>query len=132
MIRSLIAVLMIGLAGVQATGQPAGGNAPQASQSDAVFPDRPELLRRIGLYEAAERSAEASPTGTENLVKIDANLAALYEDAGMYPKAENLMRRWISLLRSGPQDELAEAISHLAVLHIYCDGGDSSAEMGLR
>jgi hypothetical protein len=50
----------------------------------------------------------------------------------MYPKAENLMRRWISLLRSGPQDELAEAISHLAVLHIYCDGGDSSAEMGLR
>jgi hypothetical protein len=36
----------------------------------------------------------------------------------MYPKSENLMRRWISLLRSGPQDELAEALSHLAVLHI--------------
>jgi tetratricopeptide (TPR) repeat protein len=122
MIGSLVAVLMIGLAGAAAQGQPADGGTAQgavrAAENDAVFPGKPELLRRIALYEAAERSAEASHLDVESMAKIYSNLAALYVDAGMYPKSEESTRRWISLLRNGPQDELAEAIGHLAVLHI--------------
>lgn len=83
-----------------------------------MFPDKPELLRRIALYEAAERSAERAHTGTESMVRIYSNLAALYEDACMYSRSEEVMHREIAMLRSGPQDELADAIGHLAVLHI--------------
>jgi tetratricopeptide (TPR) repeat protein len=83
-----------------------------------VFPDKPELLRRIALYEAAERSAERAHPGMESMVRIYSNLAALYEDACMYSRSEEVMHREIAMLRSGPQDELADAIGHLAVLHI--------------
>jgi tetratricopeptide (TPR) repeat protein len=36
----------------------------------------------------------------------------------MYLKAEDAMLRAIALLKTGPQDQLAEEIGHLAVLHI--------------
>jgi tetratricopeptide (TPR) repeat protein len=36
----------------------------------------------------------------------------------MYSRSEEVMHREIAMLRSGPQDELADAIGHLAVLHI--------------
>jgi tetratricopeptide (TPR) repeat protein len=49
-------------------------------------------------------------------VKIYTNLSVLYEDASMYSKSEETMRREIAVLRNGPQSELAEAVSHLAVL----------------
>ena len=62
MIRSLwttltvVVVLMMGLAGVGAGAQQAGGDAPQAAAADAQrnveFPDKQELLRRIGVGEA--------------------------------------------------------------------------------
>ena len=119
---ALMTVVVIGLAGVPANGQQAGGGAPQTAAglggSDAVFPDKPELLRRIALYEAAERSAERAHPGMESMVRIYSNLAALYEDACMYSRSEEVMHREIAMLRSGPQDELADAIGHLAVLHI--------------
>jgi tetratricopeptide (TPR) repeat protein len=128
MLRSLMTMLMaptllmIGVAGALANGQQAVAGGPQVAAgrvgSDAEFPDKPELLRRIALYEAAEQSAERTHPGIESMVKIYANLAALYEDVGMYLKSEDVMRREISLLRNGPMNELADVIGHLAVLHV--------------
>jgi tetratricopeptide (TPR) repeat protein len=122
MIRSLMAVMIVVLTGALARGQQAAVDSKQA-QGEAKpgyleFPDQTELNRRIGLYEAAERSAEKGHLTHASMVKIYSNLTALYEDAGMYPQSEGVMRRWILLLRAGPQDELAEAISHLAALHV--------------
>jgi tetratricopeptide (TPR) repeat protein len=122
MIRSLIAVLMMALACASANGQPDGMTTAAAAenvpQSNAEFPGKPELLRRIALYETAARNAEATQAGHESLVKIYTNLGALYEDASMYLKSEDAMRKAISLLEAGPQDQLAEEIGHLAVLHV--------------
>ena len=121
-VLGVLGLLSIGLMGVSASGQQAGASSSAPSQAEAQneakFPDRPELLRRIALYEAAIRNAETTHAATEILVTIYANLAALYEDAGMYSKSEDVMRREISVLRSGPLDELADAVGHLAVLHI--------------
>jgi tetratricopeptide (TPR) repeat protein len=105
-------------ASAQQAGRDASQTAAGSAGSDAVFPGKAELLRRIALYEAAEQSAERTHPGMESMVKIYSNLAALYEDTCMYAKSEAIMRREISMLRSGPQDELADAIGHLAVLHI--------------
>jgi tetratricopeptide (TPR) repeat protein len=120
MIRSLVALLCIGLVTSAANGQqtvvsrtPAG-----VAQNDGGIPERPELLRLIGLYEVAERSVEATRAGIESLVKVYSNLAVLYEDASMYPKAEDTLRREIAVLQNGSQSELAEAVSDLAVLHV--------------
>ena len=123
MIRSLVAMLIVGVTAGSAIGQQqVGGTTPQQNaavpQGDAWFPDKTELLRRIALYEAAERSAEAAHAGTESMVKIYATLAVLYEDASMYSRSEEVMRREIAMLRSGPQEPLAEAMGHLAVVHI--------------
>ena len=121
MIRSLIAIFMFAFAGTLVNGQPDGATVPAAAvvpQSKAEFRGKPELLRQIELYEAAARKAEAAHTDGENLAKIYANLGGLYEDAAMYPEAENAMLRATSLLREGPQDELAEEIGHLAGLHL--------------
>lgn len=119
---TLLAVMTIGFARVPASAQPTSSGASQmatgSAARDTVFPSKPELLRRIALYEAAEQSAERTHPGMKSMVKIYSNLAVLYEDAAMYPQSEEVMRREISLLQSGPQDELAEALGHLAVLHI--------------
>jgi tetratricopeptide (TPR) repeat protein len=122
MIRSfglMSCVMAVGL--VPAMGQPAGSGtqtAVSSIHSDAAFPSKAELLRRIALYENAERSAERTRPGLDSVVKIYSNLAGLYEDAGMYAQSEDQMHREIAMLRNGPQDELAEAVGHLAVLHI--------------
>jgi tetratricopeptide (TPR) repeat protein len=106
---------------IPATAQQAGENGAQmaaAARVDAAFPSKVELMRRIALYEDAERSAERTHPGLDSMVKIYSNLAGLYEDAGMYSQSEDQMRREIAMLRSGPQDELAEVFGHLGVLHI--------------
>lgn len=119
---AFIAAMVLGVAGVSTQAQQAGEDAAHAAAGSARFDDeflrKPEILRRIGLYEAAEQSAERTHPGLESMVKIYSNLAALYESACMYTKSEGVMRREISLLRSGPQDELADAIGHLAILHV--------------
>jgi len=131
MIRSLvhflIAVPMIALAGTAAnaqspSAQPTEATTPPAAasepQSKARFPSKPELLRRIAVCEAAARDADAMHLSHDSLVKVYTNLGALYEDVAMYLKSEDAMRRAISLLKAGPQDQLAEEIGHLAVLHV--------------
>ena len=124
MIRSfgLMASVML-MALVPANGQQAGeqvahNTAVTTAQSEVGFPGKAELIRDIALYEDAERSAERTHPGMDSMVKIYSNLSGLYEDAGMYVQSEDQMRREIAMLRSGPPDELAEAIGHLAVLHI--------------
>ena len=117
--RSFVAVLMIGLACMSAHGQQTGASAPQAgtgvSQSTSEFPDKPELIRRIALYESAVQNAHV---GDAKLAKLYLELGGLYGDAALYAKSEDAMRRAVALLRSGPQDELADAIGHLAMLHV--------------
>jgi hypothetical protein len=70
MIRYLIAVFIFAFAGTFANGQSVGAIAPLAAvvpQSKAEFPGKPELLRRIGLYEAAARKAETAHTDRKSL-----------------------------------------------------------------
>jgi len=122
MIRSLAAVLMLGLAAGPAHGQQSTSSAQRTSEavprSKVEFPARPELLRQIALYEAAAQRADTEHWTDESLVKIYSHLGGLYEDAAMYLKSEAAMRRAIALLRTGQQNELAAEIGHLAVLHI--------------
>jgi tetratricopeptide (TPR) repeat protein len=106
----LVAVLIVGLAGMSANAQQTGG-----SHSASEFPDKPELLRRIALYESAVQNAHVD---NAKLAKIYLELGGLYGDVAMYPKAEDAMQHAVALLRSGPQDQLADALGHLAVVHI--------------
>ncbi|HEY4379204.1 MAG TPA: tetratricopeptide repeat protein [Acidobacteriaceae bacterium] len=119
---AIVAAMMMGFAGVPMQGQQVGEGrslgATQDTRPDAPFPDRPELMRRIALYEAAERSAERSHPGLESMVKVYSNLATLYEHASLYPKAEEALHKEIAVLGGGPQVELADAFGHLAVLHV--------------
>lgn len=118
----VMTAIVMGYAGISARAQRVeGGTSPVAAgaaQTYVTFPGKAELLRQIALYEDAERSSERTNPGMDSMVKVYQNLAGLYEAAEMYPQAEDQMRRAISLLRSGPQGELAEAMGHLAVLHI--------------
>jgi tetratricopeptide (TPR) repeat protein len=120
--RTFVAVLMVGLAGVLANAQQGGGNATQASAAatpgDGELVGKPELLRRIALYEAGVQRETAEHAGKDKLAKTYMGLGGLYGDVAMYPKAEDAMRHGIALLRNGSQSDLAEAIGHLAVLHV--------------
>jgi tetratricopeptide (TPR) repeat protein len=133
----LRAVLMLGLmmgAGRgMAVGQGNGGGAAQVDAAtaaeEAEFPDRPELLRRIALYESAARRGEALHFSDAGLAKVYLGLASMYADLAMYPKAEEAARRGIALRRSGPESELAVAIKDLSMLHIAMgDLGDAEKE----
>ena len=118
-------VLMLGLviagSGL-AAGQVDGGSAPlgsaRTSPGESDFPDRPELLRRVAMYEAALRQAEIVHSPVEMVVNLNRHLGATYGDLAMYPRAEQAMQRAVELLRSGPEGELASSISALAFLHV--------------
>jgi tetratricopeptide (TPR) repeat protein len=124
--RYLVAVLVVGLlaefAAGQQVGQGEGGSAQPKSGAPSgkkvEFPDRPELLRRIALYEAAARKAEAAPPADGSLVRIYRELGLMYENLAMYPRSEQATRRALWLLREGSPSDLAEATSDLARLHM--------------
>jgi len=101
-----------------ATAQPA---APTAPHLGPMFPDKPTLLRGIEINEAALEKAWSTHASNEILVKIYSNLGGLYEDASLYLKSEDAMRHAISLLRTGPQDQLADEFGHLGMLHVAMD-----------
>jgi tetratricopeptide (TPR) repeat protein len=135
----LRAVLMLGLViGAEsdlAAGQVDGGSAPLGSARTShgePFADRPELLRRVASYEAALRQAEVVHSPVETVVNLYLHLGATYSDLAMYPRSEQAMQRAIELLRSGPQDELAAAISDLAFLHIVTGELRVSEKEGLE
>jgi tetratricopeptide (TPR) repeat protein len=118
MIRRLIVVLIVGLATCPANAQQAE-MSPQLSRHETQrgFPDKAELLRRIGLNEIAIQRLEAAHADSTGRVEVYLQLGRLYEDAGMYLKSEDALQRAVSLLETGPQDRLAEAIGQLAGVH---------------
>ena len=123
MSRRLVAALIIGSVGISAHSQQAGTSALPAKatslQREQEYPDKPEALRRIALYEASIRQLESStPIAGEALLKAYQQLGSLYVYVAMYAKAEDAMRHAIALLRNGPQDQLAAEIGQLAILHI--------------
>jgi tetratricopeptide (TPR) repeat protein len=115
MVHIRLAIAAIALAGVPAIAQQ---EASTTAQIEPKFPDKTEIMRRIDLYESAAHRAVPGDVPNESLVKIYTNLGALYEDVALYLKAEDAMRHTVALLRAGPQDQLADAIGHLAALHI--------------
>jgi len=122
MLMVALAMLTLGVVEALADGQQIVEGAQQVAAGGAriasEFPDKPELMRRIGVWEALARKAETTHADAASMVKIYSNLGNLYEYAAIYPKAEEAMRREVSLLQAGPQDQLADALSHLATLHI--------------
>jgi tetratricopeptide (TPR) repeat protein len=131
----LRAVLMLGL--VIGAGSGLGiGQAPQASAGvspgESAFADRPELLRRIALYETALQQAKEVHSPVETLVKLNLHLSAAYSDLAMYPRAEQAVQRAIELLRSGSESELAAAISYLALLHVVMGEMRGAEKEGLE
>lgn len=91
------------------------------------FPDREELLRRIGVCEEDREHALSAHADNVTIAKVDLLLGSLYGDAGMYPQAEVAVRRAITLLQNGPYDQLAEAMDHLAIL-LAAMGQDEKSE----
>ena len=89
MIRSLIAGITIGLAGVSAHAQQTAGFAQQTtattSQLQSDFVDRAELLHRIAEYEAVAQRAEAVHSTDGSLTKVYVQLGGMYMDVAMYP-----------------------------------------------
>ena len=122
MVRSIVLAVIVGLMGMSADGQPTSGGVPPSTTAVATSePDllaRPELLRRIAMYEAVVQRAEAAHYSAKGLVQVYAQLGGMYYSAAMFAKSEDAMRQAIALLQDGPQDQLAAEISALARLHI--------------
>ena len=123
MIRALVAGMVIGLIGMPAISQQARDSAQKTAaatpSSQKDFVPRQEQLRIIALYEDVAQRAEATHFTDKSLVKVYVGLGGMYSDLAMYPRAEDAMRRAISLLQQyGPQDQLAAEMGHLADLHM--------------
>jgi tetratricopeptide (TPR) repeat protein len=119
MIRSLILSLIIAPAIVAANAQanPATAAAPTAASRDYGFPSKTEIFRRIAVFEDLARKAASQHSDRQQLITIYRNLGILYEYAGMFPRSEAALKRAIELMKDGPQDQLAEEIHQLALLH---------------
>ncbi|MFZ1939307.1 MAG: hypothetical protein WBA18_10120 [Terracidiphilus sp.] len=120
MIRLLTGVLLSAAACAPAICQ---SSTPTAQKADAaqiadLNLQKPDVLRLIALNESAARNSEATHADPKRLVIFYKNLGILYADAGMPLKAVDAFGQAIALLKNGPQDELAEEIGQLAVLHV--------------
>ncbi|HEY1994503.1 MAG TPA: tetratricopeptide repeat protein [Edaphobacter sp.] len=99
--------------GVDQTGPPA---RVAANSADAA---KQNIMRQVGLAEAAVRKAEAAHESNIVLSKAYVQLALWYENAAQWNRSEAVLEHAVSLLR-GPSvsgAELATAISQLASLH---------------
>lgn len=119
MIRLLTGVLLSAVACAPAICQ---SSTPTAQKADAaqiadLNLEKPDVLRLIALNEAAARSGKASHADPKSVVIFYKNLGILYAYGGMPFKSEDAIRRAIALLKNGPQDQLAQEIGELAVLH---------------
>lgn len=114
-----LAIATLALAGVPAIAQQESTTTPANIQPKA--PGRPEIMRTIDAYEASAQRAQAGHVSNDSLVKIYRNLGILYEDVELYVKAEDAFGHAVALLRTGPQDELADVIGLQATLHAMMD-----------
>jgi tetratricopeptide (TPR) repeat protein len=116
-------VMFVAVAAVAKTAERVD-NGSEKSGTEGGIPtgwERPGLLKQIAVYEEAARKGEAEHSPNGSLAKVYVGLASMYADLAMYPRAEQAMRRGISLLRQDPeskQGELAMAIEDLATLHV--------------
>jgi tetratricopeptide (TPR) repeat protein len=113
MLRIRLAIATIALAGVPAIAQLEATTA----NIQPKFPTKPAIMRSIDAHEAAAHQAQAANASNESIAKIYRNLGTLYESVDMYPKAEDSLSHAVALLRTGPQDQLADVIGLLATLH---------------
>lgn len=104
-------VLMLGLVAGPVVGQSLAPNTD-------TFPDKPELLRRIGLYETAILHAEQAHSRDPRLAAVYISLGGLYEVAAMNLRAEDSLARGIALIRGGVPGDLAAALVDMGALHI--------------
>lgn len=120
MIRLLTGVLLSAAACAPASCQSSTSTAqkPDAAQIADLNLQKPDVMRLIALNEAAARNGEATHADPKRLVIFCKNLGILYADAGMPLKAVDAFGKAIALLKDGPQDQLAEEIGQLAVLHV--------------
>jgi tetratricopeptide (TPR) repeat protein len=122
MSRSAAITLLIGLTIGAVHAQQSEDTAPQSvpatRSTEAEFPSRPELLRRIDVYEGLAQQAKTSHSTNASLLKIYSQLGILYADAGMFSKSEAAMERAVAMMQAGPKDQLAVALGHLAEVHI--------------
>src|ERR1700712_3908108 len=108
-----VALVLVGLvclgvsAGAKTMGQVDSGNESKeaAGGTPTTGWERPELLRQIGLYEAAVAKGEAEHTSDGSLAKVYVRLASMYADLAMYPRSEQAIQRGISLLRQQTNSE---------------------------
>jgi tetratricopeptide (TPR) repeat protein len=100
-----------------------GDSTGRMLQPVIEIPDRAELLRRIGVYEAALRGPEAARTKDDVLAKAYARLASLYDDAAMPARAEAALTHAISLSRGNKEwsGQLATELSDLGLMHAEQD-----------
>jgi tetratricopeptide (TPR) repeat protein len=122
MSRSIALTLLIGLTVGSVYGQQSEETprrtATATRSTEAELPSRPELLRRIDVYEGLAQQAKISHSMDANVLEIYSQLGVLYEGAGMFSKSEAAIERAIAMMRSGPKDQLAIALGHLAEVHI--------------
>jgi tetratricopeptide (TPR) repeat protein len=121
MIRLLTGVLLSFVAGIPAMSQTGAATAPEDTIASPRQFDRAQVAHLIVLNELAVRDGEATHADTRHLVMYYSNLGNLYEDAGMYLKAEDAIRRAVLLLKDGPRKQLADELEQLATLHAAMD-----------
>jgi tetratricopeptide (TPR) repeat protein len=123
-----VAFVFVGLiflavsAGAKTIGQVDNGSEKRTGEANTPTGwERPELLKQISIHEEAVRQGEATHEPDGSLAKVYVELASMYADLAMYPRAEEAMLRGIALLRRDAepkQGELASAIDDLAMLHV--------------
>jgi tetratricopeptide (TPR) repeat protein len=117
MIRLLTGVLLSLAAGLSAIGQTNADASSYVAKGSSQQLDKAQVTQLITRTEMAIRDGEAAPD-IKRLVVLYSNLGILYEDVGMYLKAEDAIHRAIALLKDGPPDRLADEVEQLATLHL--------------
>jgi tetratricopeptide (TPR) repeat protein len=114
MSRVLAAVTMLELMCFPAMAQQSTSAAQQSQSPESA---KAKVVASATSYEQAVRRLEMAHGDDEQLAKLYDDLGGAYEDLTWYPKAEAALRREVALLEKGPRGELADALSHLSVLH---------------
>lgn len=124
MSRVLATVMMPGLMCCTAMAQQSATVAQQWQSPESA---KAKLVASATSYEEAVRKVEMAHGDNEQLAKLYDDLGVTYEDLAWYPKAEAALRTEVALRQKGPQGELADALTHLSVLHVLM-GQEHQAE----
>jgi tetratricopeptide (TPR) repeat protein len=128
----------LGFAGAGASAKTLGDSDNKAETrggevSTSTGWERPKLLQQIRVYEDTVRQGEASHAPAGSLAKVYVQLASLYADVAMYPRAEEAIQRGVVLLRRDTESkrgELAAMIDNLATLHVSMGDLDKAEKEG--